>query len=93
MSDPVYTADPEQAIRLTALDDLSVIYHRPSGMTHIVDQPVPEILAILRQTPSTAAALLATLARDHDIIADGVAVDAIQGRLDELILLGLVSIT
>lgn len=93
MNDTLYTADPEQAIRLTVLDDLSVIYHRPSGLTHIVDQPVPEILAILRQMPSTAETLLASLARDHDIVADGEAVGAIAARLDELRSLGLVSTT
>ena len=93
MDDPVYSADPEQAVRITVLDDLSVIYHRPSGLTHIVDQTVPEILALLRQTPSTARVLLAALARDHDIFADGTATQALQARLDELCALGLVVAT
>lgn len=91
MNDAVYTADPEVAMGVTVLDDLSVIYHRRSGMTHIVDQVVPEILAILRQTPSTAPALLTALARDHDIFADGAAGHVLQTRLEELCALGLVS--
>ncbi len=91
MDDPVYIADPEQAVRITALDDLSVIYHRPSGLTHIVDQAVPEILVLLRKTPSTARALLTALASEHDLFAEGDAAQALQARLAELCALGLVS--
>lgn len=91
MSDPVYTAVSAQSVRITQLDDLSVIYHRTSGMTHIVDQAVPEILGGLRAAPCTASALLNELARSHDIDAGGEASETITARLDELCALGLVS--
>ena len=91
VSDPLFTAPLEQTLRITALDDLSVIYHRTSGMTHIVDQAVPDILNVLRQKPSTIDALLAELTRDHDIITDGDARHGLAARLSELCALGLVS--
>ncbi len=91
VSDPVYTAVSAQSVRITQLDDLSVIYHRTSGMTHVVDQAVPEIFDVLRAAPCTADALLNELARSHDIDADGVASQALITRLDELCALGLVS--
>lgn len=91
VNDPVYSAASDLSVRITALDDLSVIYHRASGMTHIVDQAVPEILAILRTAPSTADALLTKLSRDHDIDAGDDASLALIARLDEWCALGLVS--
>ena len=44
MAGPRYIADPEGAVRRVDLDGLSVLYHAPSGMTHIVAAPAPEIL-------------------------------------------------
>lgn len=66
---------------------LTVVYHRASGLTHVVDSPVPEILEILR-TPMDAAALLAKLSEDFDLIDADIA--ALAARLDELVQVGLV---
>lgn len=87
---PVYVADPPETRRLVVLDALSVIFHRPSGQTHIVDSPAPEILDALGEGAADAAVLLARLARDHDIAEGDDAVDALAVRLEELEAAGLV---
>ena len=87
---PVYAADPPELRRLVVLDALSVIFHRPSGQTHIVDSPAPEILAALGEGPADAAAVLARLARDHDIHEGSEAEAALAARLEELVAAGLV---
>ena len=47
-----YVADPDIAIEAVALDGLVLLYHRPSGMTHIVAPPAPQILEALRLGPA-----------------------------------------
>ena len=67
MAGPRYIADPEDAVRTVALDGLSVLFHAPSGMTHIVAAPAPEILeraaAQARPTPPNCSARLARALR------------------------------
>lgn len=83
-----YRAPPAEALRIVDLDGLVAIYHRPSGTTHLVDMPVPEILAALAQRWLDAPRVLAALAQDYDIVdADAAAMTA---RLAELVEAGLV---
>ena len=89
MAGPVYHADPESAVESIALDGLCVLYHAPSGMTHIVAPPAPEILTALRLGPADAGELLARLRAWYDFEGDEAA-DAIEARLDELEAAGLV---
>ncbi|MES2271771.1 MAG: HPr-rel-A system PqqD family peptide chaperone [Pseudomonadota bacterium] len=49
-----YRAAPATDLIVRALDDITLIYHRPSSQTHMVASPVPEILDALRTTPLTA---------------------------------------
>ena len=85
---PRYRAAPAAALRIVPLDALTLIYHRASGLTHIVDAPVPEILALLQDAALSLDALLALLAERFELIdADPVALAA---RLDELVAAGLV---
>jgi PqqD family protein of HPr-rel-A system len=79
---------PADALRIVPLDDLTLIYHRASGMTHIVAPPAPEILAALGQAPITRDALFAALAAAFDL--DGGDATALTARLDELVAAGLV---
>lgn len=89
MARPRYIADPEGAVRSLALDGLSVLFHEPSGMTHIVAAPAPEILDMLRAGPADAAELLRRLQARYDF--DGAeAAESIHARLDELEAAGLV---
>lgn len=75
---------------LRPLDDLTLIYHRPSGQTHIVASPVPEILAALDGGVMDADALLTALSRDHDLGEPQAARTELQMHLTDLCALGLV---
>lgn len=89
MAGPTFTTDPESAVSTVALDGLSVLFHAPSGMTHIVAAPAPQILDALRIGPADAGELLARLRAWYDFEGDDVA-DAIDARLEELEAAGLV---
>jgi len=86
---PLYIADPEDQVRAVALDGLSVLFHAPSGMTHIVAPPAPEILDALRIGPADAGELIARLRAWYDFEGEEAA-DAIGARLEELEAAGLV---
>jgi PqqD family protein of HPr-rel-A system len=83
-----YVAPDPASLRIVPLDSLTAIYHRASGITHLVDAPVPEILAALTE-PTTAAELLARLTADYDL-GDPDS-QALADRLNELKAVGLVS--
>ncbi|MBX9795807.1 HPr-rel-A system PqqD family peptide chaperone [Sphingomonas sp.] len=74
-------------LRIVPLDDLTLVYDRASGITHVLASPAPEILAAL-DTPMSADALLQRLAGDFALADD--AAPALAARLDELALAGLV---
>ena len=78
-------------LREVALDDLTAFYHRASGQTHIVGEPVPQILGLLGNTPLTVAGLLAALANDYELEISSESEVALKARLDELCASGLVS--
>lgn len=84
-----YIADPESKVRAIALDGLSVLFHEPSGMTHIVAAPAPEILGALRDGPADAQELLRRLSKRFAFEGKE-AEAAIHARLDELEAAGLV---
>jgi PqqD family protein of HPr-rel-A system len=83
-----YRAAPPSTLRIVPLDALTLIYHRASGITHIVDAPVPEILEALGDAAMTSAALLKRLSERFDL-GDPDPV-ALAVRLDELAAAGLV---
>ncbi|MCD2322562.1 HPr-rel-A system PqqD family peptide chaperone [Sphingomonas sp. IC-56] len=88
MEAATYRAAPDATLRVVPLDALTLIFHRASGITHVVDSPVPEILELLGDDALTTEQLLARLA-DHFAVADADA-DALRARLDELVVAGLV---
>src|SRR4051812_16247305 len=90
MAGAFYIADPEAAIHAVALDGLTLLFHAPSGMTHIVAAPAPEILGALREGPADAAELIRRLRARFDLdsgdahgSAPGAGEAAIHARLDE----------
>lgn len=88
MNPPLYRAADPATLRIVPLDALTLIYHRASGITHIVDSPVPEILEVLAVEPLGAHDLLARLGEHFDLVdADP---HALSVRLDELAAVGLV---
>jgi PqqD family protein of HPr-rel-A system len=83
-----YRAAPPETLRIVALDALTLIYHRASGITHVVDAPVPEMLEALGGDRLDVDELLARLAERYDLLDADPAALAI--RLDELVAAGLV---
>ncbi|MGE4430147.1 MAG: HPr-rel-A system PqqD family peptide chaperone [Sphingobium sp.] len=86
----MYHRDRPDALLLRPLDGLTLIFHRPSGMSHIVDSPVPEILAVLGEEPKSAAEILAALGEHYDLEDGEDAMAGLIGHLDALCGLGLV---
>jgi PqqD family protein of HPr-rel-A system len=82
-------ARPE-SLRIAHLDSFVAVYHRASGMTHLITAPAPEILATLGEAGLTRAALLERLAIDYALGDSDEA--ALAERLDELVATGLVSV-
>jgi PqqD family protein of HPr-rel-A system len=84
----IYAADPPAARQTIELDMLVAIFHRPSGATHLLAPPAPELLEALADGPADAAALLARLSERYDLV--GSDTDAIEARMEELAAAGLV---
>jgi len=83
-----YRAAPVATLRVVPLDVLTLIFHRASGITHVVDSPVPEILEALGDEALGLDALLARLGERFDLADADPA--ALASRLDELAAAGLV---
>lgn len=82
-----YAADPPAMRLAVPLDALIAIYHRPSGVTHLLAPPAPELLDALAEGPADSAELLARLSRLYDL--PDAAAEAIAARMEELVLAGL----
>jgi hypothetical protein len=54
----LYRADPPTALIVEPLDTFTGVFHRPSGTTHLLVSPAPEILAVLGERAMTLDALL-----------------------------------
>lgn len=91
MPEPLFCAMPAATLRIEALDTLTLVYHRSSGITHLLSSPAPEILAMLADGPMTRAALLARLDADFSVVDSDEAL--LSARLAELVASGLVAVT
>jgi len=88
---PIYRApDPVDIAPPVDLDGFTLLYHRPSGQTHMLAEPAPEILAALTQGDADPAEIMLRLARDHGLDSEGDAGEVIAARLVELAELGLI---
>jgi PqqD family protein of HPr-rel-A system len=87
---PRFRADPADCFRVAQLDEFAALYHRRSGVTHIISEPVPEILAALADQPRTIDELLDYLSTHHKLEGGGEIREALVERLAELELAGLV---
>ena len=86
-----YRAPPADALLIRELDGLFALYHRPSGTTHLLASPAPELLDLLADRAMTRDALLDQLLRRYDVT--DAADDLLDARLGELIAVGLVYAT
>ncbi|MEG3087304.1 HPr-rel-A system PqqD family peptide chaperone [Sphingomonas sp. PB4P5] len=83
----LFRAARVESLRVAWLDDFTVVYHRPSGITHLLTAPAPEILAMLGEAGLSLPELQVRLAAAFELgDADG----ALAARLDELVAAGLV---
>ena len=85
-----YIAEPADQLWVEPLDAITLIYHRRSGITHMVAEPVPEILTAMGNAAVTAAILVAMLSEQFDLGTDDDAEAVVTARLEELAELGLV---
>lgn len=89
MAGPRYRAAEAALLIVEPLDVFTAVFHRPSGVTHLLNEPAPQILEALADTPLAIEDLLARLARHYDLGAgDGAAL--LRVRLGELEAAGLV---
>jgi PqqD family protein of HPr-rel-A system len=98
MAGPRFTADPPDMMRTVELDGLTALFHVPSGTTHILAPPAPQILAALAGGPATAPTILARIRRSFEVEGPrgggerkGSALAALETRIAELEAAGLVS--
>lgn len=87
MAGPQYIADPTEQVRSVQLEGLTALFHRPSGTTHLLAPPAPQILEALAGDAADAEELLARIGQRFEI--EGGA-EALEARLAELEAAGLV---
>lgn len=83
-----YKAEPATVLLIQPLDAMTAIYHRRSGITHIVSEPVPQILQRMGGETLTCGEIVERLRIDFDF-EDVDAQSLITERLDEMAALGL----
>jgi PqqD family protein of HPr-rel-A system len=89
MAAPVYAADPAELRRSGELESLAILYHRPSGMTHMLAPPAPQILDALGEGPASAAEVARRLAATFELQGEDPP-SAVAAGLAELEAAGLV---
>ena len=88
---PAYIARPAADIIVAPLDELTLIYHGTSGITHLTIEPVPQILAAMAEGSALSAAdVHDRLSEQFDLGERDAAVVEISMHLNELAALGLV---
>ncbi len=71
---------------------MTLVFHRPSGTTHFLASPAPEMLAVLAEVPMDAATLCRSLCERLDLPHDDEALFVVEARLDELVASGLAQV-
>lgn len=91
MADRIWRAAPPEALRIEPLGELTAIFDRRSMQTHLVTQPMPEILAAMASDPCSAATVAERLAATFDLDGRADTGALVTERLVELATLGLVT--
>lgn len=86
----LYRATAPDRLIQHPLDSMTLIFQKPSGITHIVTDPVPAIMEVMADDALTADDIARRLSASYDL-EDGIhAADIVLARLVELCSLGLV---
>lgn len=86
-----YRAAAKDDLIWHGLDSMTLLFHRPSGITHMLADPAPAILEVMEDAPLTAAEIASRLIEKFDVEADMDAEHIVLARLEELSALGLVA--
>lgn len=89
MAGPRFIADSAEQVRKVELDGLTALFHLPSGMTHILAPPAPQILDALAGRSGDVAEIIVRMRAHFDIEAED-ETEAVAARLAELEAAGLV---
>ncbi|WP_109357203.1 HPr-rel-A system PqqD family peptide chaperone [Sphingorhabdus sp. EL138] len=86
----LYRAAASEGLIQHPLDSMTLIFQKSSGITHMVVDPVPAILAVMNKDALTAEDIAGRLSDSYDLEDSGDAADIVLARLVELCSLGLV---
>lgn len=86
-----YRAAAKDDLIWHGLDSMTLLFHRPSGITHMLADPAPAILEVMEDVPLTAAEISSRLLAKFDVEADLDADQIVLARLEELSGLGLIA--
>lgn len=90
-----YAPEPVEARSAHALGPVTLVYHRRSGVTHLLTEPAPQILGALDAIGAADAAGVAVyLGECFDLSTEGgeSAEALVEARLEELAALGLIRV-
>jgi len=87
---PLYYRDSPDVVIEHDLDGLRLVFHRPSGITHIIASPLPEIFALLSEEACSVQDIWQHLSREYDLEGES---EGLAQHLDELAALGLARVT
>lgn len=98
-----YIPHPKNSYMRHRLDQFELVFHKASGMTHMLADPAPQLLDIVEKGAVTAEQALEKLQKKYDLFAEEANDNElsneelnnhlkalISARLDELAQLGLV---
>jgi PqqD family protein of HPr-rel-A system len=85
-----FAADAPDARVSVAIEGFTLLFHRPSGITHILATPAPEMIDALAEGPADAGEIVERLAARHGIEDPDEAEAVVAARLAELEAAGLV---
>lgn len=87
----IWHAPAPDDMRVEAIDGLTLIYHHKSGLTHLLAEPLPQILALIGQQGASVDDLIGRL-RDEFEVVDPEGLDSrVRECLSQLAALGLTS--
>lgn len=88
---PRYRSGTKDDLVWHGLDSMTLLFHRPSGITHMLADPAPALLEVMDSTLLTAGEIATRLQARFDLESGADTDDIISARLEELAALGLIA--